>query len=52
MQFARFTYLGSTVSSNEKIENEIYLRISKASASYGRLSKMFGIDEVSPQTQS
>uniref|UniRef100_A0A2C9KPQ4 Coiled-coil domain-containing protein 138 n=1 Tax=Biomphalaria glabrata TaxID=6526 RepID=A0A2C9KPQ4_BIOGL len=35
----RFIYLGSTLSRNGKIDNEIDLCIAKASAFYGRLSK-------------
>ena len=32
-----FTYLGSTISSNGRIDDEIQMRMSKASASFGRL---------------
>ena len=35
----RFTYLGSTLSQNATIDDEVDIRIAKASASFGRLSK-------------
>ena len=34
-----FTYLGSTLSSNNSLDKEISSRIAKASASFGRLQK-------------
>ena len=35
----RFTYLGSTLSQNATIDDEVDIRIARASASFGRLSK-------------
>ena len=35
----KFTYLGSTLSRNVVIDDEINTRIAKASAAFGRLSK-------------
>ncbi|BHF65394.1 hypothetical protein SprV_0200840400 [Sparganum proliferum] len=47
-----FTYLGSTLSRNAKIGNEVTRRISKASQAFGHLQKTVGTIAVSIPTQS
>jgi len=37
----KFTYLGSTVTANNQVENEIKTRISKATANMNKLSKVW-----------
>jgi hypothetical protein len=49
---SKFTYLGSTLSQNANIDNEIFARLAKASAAFGRLhDKVWNRRGISLQTK-